>query len=135
MADGSRVIVTGRRLLSPFHTFLERLSQEIEQDQLKSMKFMLQSHIPLGILETCHKPRDLFSCMLQTCLLGENNLDLLVELLVQALRSDLAERVKVFRDSRLTEEVVDAPAEQMNRELPGKMIWSSFYLSSLLNFA
>ncbi|XP_078346074.1 uncharacterized protein LOC144631506 isoform X2 [Oculina patagonica] len=119
MADGPWVIVTGRRLLSPFRTLLQRLSLEIQQDQLESMKFLLEDSIPLGILETCHKPRDLFSCMLKTCLLGENNLDLLEELLSRAQRSDLAECVKDFRKSISTEEVVDAPGEQINRELPG----------------
>lgn len=129
MADGSRVVVTGRRLLSPFRTLLQRLSLEIEQDQFKSMKFMLEDYIPLGILETLHKPRDLFSFMLQKCLLGEDNLDLLRELLIQAQRSDLAERVKVFKESTsLTDGVVDASGEQMNRELPGN---SSFDIASL----
>ena len=120
MADGSRVVVTGRRLLSPFRTLLQRLSLEIEEDQFRSMKFMLQDCIPLGILETFHKPRDLFSFMLQKCLLGEDNLDLLRELLIQAQRSDLAERVK--ESTSLTDGVVDASGEQMNRELPGKTL-------------
>lgn len=123
----SRVVVSGKRVLSPFRTFLHRLSLEIEKEQFSSMKFILEDGvIPLGILENCHKPRDLFSCMLQKCLLGEDNLDLLEELLTLVHRSDLAERVRVFRESISTHDVVDAPREQMSRELPGKIITIHF---------
>ena len=91
----------GYRLLSessfdPFQTFLERLSQEIEE-QLESLKFLLEKHIPAGTLEKCTTPRKLFKCMKQKSLLGYNNLDFLEDLLKVAQRSDLVEIVEDFK--------------------------------------
>lgn len=86
-----------RALLDPFQTFLERLSQEIEEEQLESLKFLLEKRIPAGTLEKCTTPRKLFKCMKQNSLLGDNNLDVLEELLTVARRSDLVEIVKDFK--------------------------------------
>ena len=87
----------GRALLDPLQTFLERLSQEIEEEQLESLKFLLEKHIPAGTLQKCTTPRKLFKCMKQKGLLGNNNLDFLEELLTVAQRSDLVEIVKDFK--------------------------------------
>ena len=57
------------------------------------MKFILQGSIPLGYLEKCSKPRDLFSKMLNMDLLGEDNLDYLEKLLTDVKRLDLVKRV------------------------------------------
>ena len=86
-----------RALLDPFQTFLERLSQEIEEEQLESLKFLLEKHIPAGTLEKCTTPRKLFKCMKQNSLLGYNNLDFLADLLKVAQRSDLVEIVEDFK--------------------------------------
>lgn len=82
-------------LLSPIHVFLERLSKEIESDNLASFKFLLQKDIPDGILEKCSTARELFSCMMKNRLLGEDNLEYLKELLSET-RKDLLGRVEDF---------------------------------------
>ena len=100
MAHGdSRVVVSGGTILNKFLRFLERLSQEIEEDDLHGMKFLLQGLIPLGHLEKCSKPRDLFSRMIRQDLLGEDNLDYLEKLLTGVNRLDLVKRVRAYRQS------------------------------------
>ena len=107
MAHGdSRVVVSGGIILNKFRRFLERLSQEIEEDQLQGLKFILQGSIPSGHLEKCSKPRDLFSKMLQQGLLGEDNLDNLEKLLTDVKRLDLVKRVRVYRQSELPGNVI-----------------------------
>ena len=106
---GSPVVVRGGVILNRFLAFLERLSLEIEQDQLEGLKFLLHETIPLGILEKCLTARELFSRMIQTSLLGEGNLDNLEKLFTDIQRSDLAERVKVFKQSSM----------EVECELPG----------------
>ena len=44
----SRVVVSGITVLNKFRIFLERLSEEIEEDEFQGMKFILQGSIPLG---------------------------------------------------------------------------------------
>ena len=110
---GSPAVVSGRTkpglVINRFRTFLERLSLEIEQDQLEGLKFLLNENIPLGILEKCLTARELFSRMMQQSLLGEGNLDNLQQLFTAAQRSDLAERVRVFKQSFV----------EVDSELPG----------------
>ena len=90
-------MASSRCFLDPFQTFLERLSQEIEEEQLESLKFMLENHIPAGTLEKCKTARQLFKRMKQQSLLRSNNLDFLEQLLTEAKRSDLVEIVKDFK--------------------------------------
>ena len=85
-------------LIDSFQEFLERLSQEIEKDQLESLIFSLDEDIPAGILETCTTPRKLFRCMKQRGLLGKNNWDILDHILKVAGRVDLCDRIKNFKD-------------------------------------
>ncbi|XP_066027018.1 uncharacterized protein [Pocillopora verrucosa] len=100
MAHGdSRVVVSGGIILNKFRRFLERLSQEIEEDQLQGLKFLLKGSIPSGHLEKCSKPRDLFSKMIQQGLLGEDNLGNLEKLLTDVRRLDLVKRVTAYRQS------------------------------------
>ena len=107
---GSIVVVSGRaKPVNRFRAFLERLSLEIEQDEFEGLKFLLHGNIPLGILEKCHTPRQLFFRMMQQSLLGEGNLDNLQQLFIDARRSDLAERVRVFKQSSV----------KVESELPG----------------
>ena len=96
--------------LDPFQTFLERLSQEIEEEQLESLKFMLETHIPAGTLEKCKTARQLFKRMKQQSLLRSNNLDFLERLLTEAKRSDLVEIVKDFKGQ---------PTMEMDSGYPG----------------
>lgn len=91
---------SGRTLINPFLTFLERISKEIVQDELESLKFLLDDYIPEGTLEKCITARKLFRCMKNHGLLGENNLDHLEQLLTRADRLDLAEEVKIFKEQR-----------------------------------
>jgi len=106
---GAPVVVSGRTkqpisgpiYVNRFRAFLERLSLEIEQDQLEGLKFLLHENIPLGILEKCLTPRQLFTRMMQQSLLGEDNLDNLQQLFTVAQRSDLAKRVRDFKQSSL----------------------------------
>ena len=117
----SRVVVSGKRLLNPFRTFLHRVSSEILEEDLKSLKFILADEIPEGILENCQKSTDLFSYMIKKCLIGENDLDFLAELFHCINRSDLAERVEVFiSKSPSSLGMGSAPIKQVTRELPGK---------------
>ncbi|KAL9955973.1 hypothetical protein ACROYT_G037382 [Oculina patagonica] len=97
--DGSPVVVSGGLIINRFRAFLERLSLEIQEDQLEGLKFLLEGNIPLGILEKCQTPRQLFSRMIQQSLLGEDNLDNLEQLFKEVKRSDLVERVRVFKQS------------------------------------
>ena len=108
---GSPVVVSGGTIINRFLAFLERLSLEIEEDQFDGLKFLLQRSIPLGILERCHTPRKLFTCMMQHSLLAENNLEILEQLFKETQRSDLAERVSVFRQ----------PSVNMETQLPGNI--------------
>ena len=95
----SRVVVSGITVLNKFRIFLERLSEEIEEDEFQGMKFILADFIPSGYLEKCSKPRDLFSRMIHQGLLGEDNLDYLEILLTSLRRPDLVERVRAYRQS------------------------------------
>ena len=108
---GSPVVVSGGSIINRFLAFLERLSLEIEKDQFDGLKFLLQGKIPLGILENCLTPRQLFSRMMQHRLLGEDNLEILGQLFTDTQRSDLAERVKVFKQTSV----------EMETELPGNV--------------
>ena len=113
---GSPVVVSGEAIINRFRAFLERLSLEIEQDQLDGLKFLLQGKIPLGTLEKCLKPRDLFTRMMHHSLLGEDNLEILEQLFKDTQRSDLAERVRVFKQSSASQSSVI-----METELPGNV--------------
>ena len=88
---------SGRALLDPLQTFLEHLSWEIEEEQLESLKLLLEKHIPAGTLEKCTTPMILLRCMKKKSLLGYNNLDFLEELLTEVQRLDLVEMVKDFK--------------------------------------
>ena len=102
----SRVVVSGITVLNKFRIFLERLSQEILEDEFQDMKFILQGSIPSGHLEKCSKPRHLFSKMIHQCLLGEDNLDYLEILLTSLRRPDLVERVRAYRQSESPSNVI-----------------------------
>ena len=109
---GSPVVVRGGTIINRFRAFLERISLELEQDQLDGLKFLLHGKIPLGILEKCLKPRDLFTRMMHHSLLGEDNLDTLEQLFKDTGRSDLAERVRVY---------IKQSSVDMETELPGNV--------------
>lgn len=113
---GSPVVVSGGTIINRFLAFLERLSLEIEQDQLEGLKFLLQGKIPLGILENCLTPRKLFTRMMHHSLLREDHLEILEQLFKEIRRSDLAERVSVFKQSSV----------DMETELPGNYIRERF---------
>lgn len=120
MAHGdSRVVVSGGIILNRFRTFLERLSQEIEQDQLEGFKFILQDTIPLAHLEKCSTPRQLFTIMIQQDLLGEGKFANLEKLLTEVQRHDLVKRLEVYKQSELpgNEMTVDLPRNTSAMEL------------------
>lgn len=107
---GSAVVIRGP-VLNRFLVFVERLSQEIEENQLEGLKNLLHDHIPLGVLEECDKPRKLFNRMKQQGLLGENNLDFLEQLLQTVGRIDLVERIREFKKQSNMEGERDSPGK------------------------
>ena len=110
MAHGNPTVVDGRRVvLSRFLSFQERLSQEIQKDQLEGLKNLLQDHIPAGILEQCCTARKLFNCMKQKGLLGEDNLGFLEQLLAEVGRADLVERIRNFSKQPSMDVDCDSP--------------------------
>ena len=102
---------SGRALLNPFQKLLERLSQEIEEEQLETLKLLLEDHIPAGTLEKCKTARKLFICLKKSGLLGYNNLDFLEELLTEAQQLDLVDIVKEFKRQ---------PTMEIDSGYPGK---------------
>ena len=119
MADhgDSPVVVRGGIILNRFLVFLERLSLEIEEDQLDGLKFLLQKSIPLGHLEKCLTARQLFTRMMQQSLLREDNLDNLEKLFTEVRRHDLVEHVRVYKQSCV----------QVECELPGNVIYGNTF--------
>ena len=115
MADhgDSPVVVRGGIILNRFLVFLERLSLEIEEDQLDGLKFLLQKSIPLAHLEKCLTSRQLFTRMMQQSLLGEDNLDNLEQLFTEVRRHDLVRHVRDYKQSCV----------QVECELPGNVIY------------
>ena len=116
-------MASSRCFLDPFQTFLERLSQEIEEEQLASLKFLLENRIPAGTLEKCKTARELFKRMKQKSLLGYNNLDFLEALLTEAQRSDLVEIVKDFKQQ---------PTMEIDSGYPGKLNYGIRFPRTLL---
>ena len=96
--------------LNPFLTFLERLSQEIRDEDLESLKYLLEDKIPARILEKCCTPRKLFSCMKQKGLLEQNNLAILEQLLKEVNRLDLVNGIiKAFKEPPCTDTECNLP--------------------------
>lgn len=99
--------------LNPFLTFLERLSQEIQDEELEGLKSLLEDKIPAGILEKCSTARKLFGRMKQKELLGENNLALLEQLLKAVNRSDLVNGIiKAFKEPPSTDTECNLPGNR-----------------------
>ena len=107
-----------RRGLRPFMKFLLTISMDIQHEEFECMKFLLE--IPGRLAESITHIRDLFSHMQRSCLLGECNLDLLVELLRSVRREDVVRKVLGFRELH-SSDVIDGGATdaQMAASLPG----------------
>jgi len=113
MAHGNPPVVGQRVVLNRFLSFQERLSQEIQNDQLEGLKSLLQDQIPAGILEQCCTARRLFNRMKQQGLLGEDNLGFLEQLLAEVGRADLVERIRDFQSQSSMDVDCDSPAGEM----------------------
>ena len=109
MAHGNPPVVGQRVVLNRFLSFQERLSQEIQNDQLEGLKSLLQDQIPAGILEQCCTARRLFNRMKQQGLLGEDNLGFLEQLLAEVGRADLVERIRDFQSQSSMNVDCDSP--------------------------
>ena len=70
------------------------------------MKILMKGYIPSGHLEKCSKPRDFSSKMMQQDLFGEGNLDNLEKLLTDVGRPDLVKRVRAYRQSESSGNVI-----------------------------
>ena len=113
MASG---VLTGP-ILRPFMKLLMNISDDIQDDQFKSMKFALE--IPAGLAEKITHIRDLFSYMQRMCLLGERNLDLLVELLERVRREDVVRKVLRFRELHSSDVMDGGATDAQMAALPG----------------
>ena len=131
MAYGGPKSGDGRVVLSRFLTLLERLSQEIQKEQLEGLICLLQDRIPAGILENCCTARKLFTCMRQKGLLGENNLDLLEQLLETVNRSDLVNgMIKSFKELSSTEAAGNLPGNEAFEVLEKSFCFYRYVYSS-----
>ncbi|XP_035031410.1 caspase-8 isoform X2 [Hippoglossus stenolepis] len=64
-------------LISPYRKLLYNLSEELTTDHLKEMKFLLNKMLPSKAVEENTSLLEVFLCMEQRDLLGDNNLNLL----------------------------------------------------------
>ena len=76
-----------------FRSLLLSLNDEIEEREFESMKFACKLHIGAGILERFNVPVHLFAELENRNLLGPENKDFLVDLLVKIGRQDLKNKL------------------------------------------
>ena len=76
-----------------FRSLLLSLSDDIGVGELESMKFACKPHIGTGILERLNRPVHLFAELEKRNLLGPENKDFLVDLLVKIGRRDLKNKL------------------------------------------
>lgn len=73
------------------------ISKQLEDEDLKNMKFIMGEHLPNGDLQRVNKPIDLFSLMIKREKLSETNLDTLAQLLIDVEREDLYRQVQKMK--------------------------------------
>lgn len=73
------------------------ISKQLEDEDLKNMKFIMGEHLPNGDLQRVNRPIDLFSLMIKREKLSETNLDTLAQLLIDVEREDLYRQVQKMK--------------------------------------
>ena len=77
-----------------FQSILGNISDEIRKEELQKMLFLLSEVIPGGKRESIKHAYEVFEYLKTRCLIGENNVTCLVNLLKDIKREDLAKRLK-----------------------------------------
>lgn len=73
------------------------ISKQLDDEDLKDMKFIVGEHIPNGDLQRVNRPIDLFNLMMKSEMLSERNLDPLAQLLIDVGREDLYRKVQQMK--------------------------------------
>lgn len=73
------------------------ISKQLDDEDLKNMKFIVGEHIPNGDLQRVNRPIDLFNLMMKREMLSERNLDPLAQLLIDVGREDLYGKVQQMK--------------------------------------
>lgn len=73
------------------------ISKQLDDEDLKNMKFIVGEHIPNGDLQRVNRPIDLFNLMMKREMLSERNLDPLAQLLIDVGREDLYRKVQQMK--------------------------------------
>lgn len=73
------------------------ISKQLDDEDLKNMKFIMGEHLPNGDLQRVNRPIDLFSLMIKREKLSETNLDTLAQLLIDVEREDLYRQVQKMK--------------------------------------
>lgn len=87
----------GRSLVSPYRKLLYNLSEEITDEDLRHIKFLLSSDLPRRKLDENITTLELFLELEQLELLGQNNLDLL-QLIFASVCPVLNEKINRFKE-------------------------------------
>jgi len=85
--------------MSGFRMILNRISQNIRQDELSRMKFMCADHIPKRKMEDIVTPLNLWEVLMEKEIIGPMKVEFIENLLVQIDRLDLLD---LFNDLRRT---------------------------------
>ena len=92
-------IVTSNQKSRKYRSFLLQLGENLKNDDLKRIKFVLKDEISARKLEQIHQPCELFTSLEEQGLLGPDKLDELCEYLEAIHRPKLTEMVEEFHDA------------------------------------
>lgn len=74
-----------------------KISEQLDDKDLKNMKFIMGEHLPNGHLQRVEMPIDLFNLMINREMLSETILDPLAQLLRDVGRKDLYRKVQQMK--------------------------------------
>ncbi|XP_068429231.1 caspase-8 [Clinocottus analis] len=92
---------TTRRLISPYRTLLYNLSEDITDDDLKDVKFLLNKNLSRRKLEENVSTLEVFLEMEHLDLLSDNNLNLL-ETIIHSVCPMLKDKIRQFKALQIT---------------------------------
>lgn len=87
--------------ISDYRKFTFFLCEQLSQNNLDSMKFLLRDLLTTREIEGIGKPEDLFVLLEQRNELGDGNFRLLEDLLTQIKRQDLVRKLNRFETEQL----------------------------------
>ena len=87
--------------ISDYRKFTFFLCEQLSQNNLDSMKFLLRDLLSTRDIESVGKPEDLFVLLEQRNELGNDNFRLLEDLLTQIKRQDLVRKLNGFEREQL----------------------------------